>query len=117
MPRSKWSDSWSNLNLGMLFNSEKRQETYVEFSTQGEGGCNSGTLFQTNKKYVHIGCIWLGNPDLDFEIQILDFAIKCESKNGFHLSRFQLRNPNQDLMDFLFTVRWWNLKKAIAKLF
>ena len=57
----------------MLLNSEKRQETYVECSTQGEGGCNSGTLFQTNKNYVHIGCIRLGNPDLDFE-NYLDFG-------------------------------------------
>ena len=29
---------------------------------------------------------------------------------------FQLRNPNPDFMDFLFTVRWGNPKKGLAKL-
>ena len=76
MPHSKWS----NLNLGMLFNSEKRQEIYVKCSTQGKGDVTLESFSRqwANKKYVHFGCVWLGNPDLDLEIWILDFAIKCE---------------------------------------
>ena len=61
------------------------------------------------------GCVRLGNPDLDFESRISDFAIERE----FHLleirpqGRFQLGNPNPDFMDFLFTVRLRNLKKDL----
>ena len=45
---------------------------------------------------------------------------KTKSKNGFHLREirpqggFQLRNPNPDFMDFLFTVRW-EIRKRICK--
>ena len=79
MPCSKWL----NLNLRMLFNSEKRQETYVNVQPRGKGGVTLESFSRqwANKKYVHIGCSWLGNPDLDLEIQILDFAIKHEINN------------------------------------
>ena len=43
-----------------------------------------------------------------------------KSENGFHLREirpqggFQLRNPNPDFMDFLFTVRW-EIRRRICK--
>ena len=48
------------------------------------------------------------NKFLDFEIQISDFAVEREIQNGFHFReispqcRFYLRNPNPDIMNFLF---------------
>ena len=48
---------------------------------------------------IIIGCVRLGNPNLDFE-------------NGFHFweirpqGGFQLRNPNPDFMDFLLPFDW-----------
>ena len=32
-----------------------------------------------------LGCVRLGNPDLDFEIRILDIQSNAKSGNGFHL--------------------------------
>ena len=58
----------------------------------------------------------------DWEIRISDFAIElsnAKSENGFHLREirspggFQLRNPNPDFMDFLFTVRLGSPKKDL----
>ena len=78
----------------------------LNFQPRGKGDVTVEPFSrQTKNTYTLVAFDWV-IQDLDFEIRILDFAIKCESKNGFHLSRFQLRNPNQDLMDFLFTVRW-----------
>ena len=56
----------------------------------------------------------------DWEIRISDFGMERRSENGFHLREirlqggFQLRNPNTDFVDFLFTVL---LGKGFAKLF
>ena len=53
-------------------------------------------------------CGRLGNPESN-----------AKSENGFHLREirpqggFQLRNPNPDFMDFLFTVRLGNPKKDL----
>ena len=61
----------------------------------------------------------MGNPDLDFDIRISDFAIERKSENRFHLREirpkggFQFRNPNPDFMDFVFTVRLGNPKKDL----
>ena len=67
----------------------------------------------------HLGCVRLGNSDLDFEIRISDFAIEHELRKWISLREicrqggFQLRNPNPDFMDFLFTVRLGNPKKDL----
>ena len=52
--------------------------------------------------------------------RISDFVIEpAKFENGFHLQEirpqgeFQLRNPNPDFMDFLFTVRLGNPKKDL----
>ena len=61
-------------------------------------------------------CVRLGNRDLDFEIWISDFAIEREIRKECHFREihpqggFQLRHPNPDFMDFLFTVRLGNPK-------
>ena len=58
-----------------------------------------------------------------FRFWNLAFGFCNESWNGFHLreicpqGQFQLRNPNLNFMDLLFTVRLGNLKKVFAKLF
>ena len=58
-----------------------------------------------------LGCVRLGNLDLDFEIRISDLQSNAKCENGFHLREirpqggFQLGNPITDFMDFLFTVR------------
>ena len=64
----------------------------------------------------------MGNRDLDFKIRISDFTDpNAKSESEFHLREirpqggFQLRNPNPDFMDFLFTVRLENLKKDLEK--
>ena len=55
----------------------------------------------------------MGNPDLDIS------QSNAKSENGFHLREirpqggFQVRNPNPDFMDFLFTVRLGNPKKDL----
>ena len=62
-----------------------------------------------------LGCVRLGNPDFDIRIS----QSNAKSENGFHLREilpqggFQLRNPNPDFMDFLFTVRLGNPKKDL----
>ena len=66
---------------------------------------------------VILGCVRLGNPDLDFEIRISDLQSNAKCENGFHPREirpqggFQLGNPIKDFMDFLFTVRLGNPKK------
>ena len=66
-----------------------------------------------------LGCVRLGNPDLDFQNLNPDFPIEGEIRKRFHLREirsqggFQLRNPNPDFMDFLFTVRLGNPKKDL----
>ena len=56
----------------------------------------------------------MGNPDLDFEIRILDFAIEREIRREIRpQGRFQFRNPNPDFMDLLLTVRLENPKKDL----
>ena len=62
----------------------------------------------------------MGNPDLVFQNLNPDFPIEREIRNGFHLREicpqggFQLRNPNPDFMDLLFTVRL-EIRKRICK--
>ena len=57
----------------------------------------------------------------DWEIRILQSNAKSE--NWFHLRKirpqggFQLRNPNPDFMDFLFTVRLGNPKNNLQNIF
>ena len=46
----------------------------------------------------------------DWEIRISDFVIEREIRSQ---GGFQLRNPNPDFMDFLFTVRLGNPKKDL----
>ena len=64
-----------------------------------------------------LGCVRLGNLDLDFEIRISDLQSNAKCENGFHLREirpqggFQLGNPITDFMDFLFTFRLGNPKK------
>ena len=64
-------------------------------------------------------CVRSGNPDLDFEIRISDLAIEREIRKRISLLRnlssgwFQLRNPNADFVDFIFTVRLGNPKKDL----
>ena len=61
----------------------------------------------------NFGSVRLGNPDLDIS------QSNAKSENRFHLREirpqggFQLRNPNPDFMDFLFTVRLGNPKKDL----
>ena len=61
----------------------------------------------------------IGKSDLVFQNLNPDFSIKREIENGIHLREirlqggFQLRNPNPDFMDFLFTVRLGNPKKDL----
>ena len=68
---------------------------------------------------VHQRLRSIGKSGFRFEIRILDFAIKRKSENGFHLREirprggFQLRNPNADFMDFIFTVGLGNPKKDL----
>ena len=68
---------------------------------------------------LNLGCVRLGKPDLDFQNLNPDFPIEREIRNGFHLREirpqcgFQLRNPNPDFLDFLFTVRFGNPKKDL----
>ena len=67
----------------------------------------------------HLGCVRLGNPDLDFENLNPDFPIEREIRKRFHLREirsqggFRLRNPNPDFMDFLFTTRLGNPYKGL----
>ena len=51
--------------------------------------------------HFYLGCVRLGNPDLDFQNLYPDFPIEREIRPH---GGFQLRNPNPDFMDFLFTV-------------
>ena len=55
----------------------------------------------------------------DWEIRIRITQSNAKSKNRFHLREirpqggFQLRNPNPDFMDLLFTVRLGNPRKDL----
>ena len=83
--------------------------------------------FDYNPLFNHIeqeehkisACLRLGNPDLDFKNRIRILQSSAKSENGFHLREiriqggFQLRNPNADFMDCLFTVRLGSLKKDL----
>ena len=68
---------------------------------------------------AYSGCVRLGNPDLDFQNLNPDFPIEREIRKRISSPRnppqggFQLRNPNPDFMDFLFTVRLENPKKDL----
>ena len=65
--------------------------------------------FQEKKVLILLGVRLIGKSEFRFS----------KSKSGFHLreirpqGRFQLRNPNPDFMDFLFTVRLGNPKKDL----
>ena len=78
-----------------------------------------GLHVRVDVAFSTLGCVGLGNPDLDFEIRILDFAIACKIQKWISppeirpLGGFQLRNPNPDFMDFLCTVQLGNLKKDL----
>ena len=67
------------------------------------------------KVHQRLGSI--GKSGFRFEIRILQSNAKSE--NGFHLREirprggFQLRNPNADFMDFIFTVGLGNPKKDL----
>ena len=68
-----------------------------------------------------VGCVGLGNPDLDFKICISDFATACKIRKWISPPEirpqggFKLTNPNQDFMDFLCTVQLGNPKKDLQK--
>ena len=82
-----------------------------------EIGMQNWHITYSEKLNAILGCVRLGNPDLDFEIRISDLQSNAKSENGFHLREnrpqggFQLGNPITDFMDFLFTVRLGNPKK------
>ena len=65
---------------------------------------------------LSIGCVRLGNPDLDFQSN-------AKSENGFHIREirsqggFQLRNLNPDFLDFPFCRSIGKSEKGFAKLF
>ena len=67
----------------------------------------------------HLGCVRLGNSDLDFEIRISDFAIEHELRKWISLPRnlspgwISIKKSKPDFMDFLFTVRLGNPKKDL----
>ena len=76
--------------------------------------------------YFYIPAYWItvGAFDWKIRIYILESGFwilqsNAKSENGFHLREirprdgFQLRNPNPDFMDFLFTVRLRNPKKDL----
>ena len=82
---------------------------------------DSSPLFNHIEQEEHkiSACVRLGNPDLDFKNRIRILQSNPKSENGFHLQEIrlhggsQLRNPNADFMDFLFTVRLGSLKKDL----
>ena len=82
---------------------------------------DSSPLFNHIEQEEHkiSACVRLGSPDLDFKNRIRILQSNAKSENGFHLREirpqggFQLRNPNPDFMDFLFTVRLGNPKKDL----
>ena len=69
-----------------------------------------GLHVRVDVTFSTLGCVGLGNPDLDFEIRISDFAIACKIQKWISPPEirpqggFQLRNPNPDFMDFLCTL-------------
>ena len=63
---------------------------------------------------VSLGCVRLGNPDLDFENLNPDFPIEREIRPQ---GGFQLRNPNPDFLDFPFCRSIGKSEKGFAKLF
>ena len=66
-----------------------------------------------------LGCVRLGNPDLDFQNLNPDFPIEREILKRISPREirpqggFQLRNPNPNFLDFLFTVRLGNQEKDL----
>ena len=70
-----------------------------------------------------LGCVRLGNPDLDFQNLIRISQSNANSENGFHLREirpqggFQLGNPNPDFLDFPFCRSIGKSEKGFAKLF
>ena len=60
-----------------------------------------------------LGSVRWGNPHLDLEIRISDFATEHEIRPR---GGFQLRYPNPDFMDFFFTVQSGSPKR-ICKIF
>ena len=89
-----------------------------ESSTPSRANCVN-ELFLYSCLLDYCRCVRLGNPDLHFGIRIWILQSNAKSENGFHLREirprggFQLRNPNPDFMDFLFTVRLRNPKKDL----
>ena len=81
----------------------------------------SSPLFNHIEQEEHkiSACVRLGNPDLDFKNRIRILQSNAKTENGFHVREirlqggFQLRSPNPDFMDFLFTVRLVSLKKDL----
>ena len=63
---------------------------------------------------LSIGCVRLGNLDLDFENLNPDFPIKREIRPQ---GGFQLRNPSLDFLDFPFCRSIRKSEKGFAKLF
>ena len=89
-------------------------------STKKRGQCNWPKLFL--QKYGILGSESQVVFDWKIRIQILKSAfriLQSNAENGFYLREirpqggFQLRNPNPDFMDFLFTVRLGNPKKDL----
>ena len=38
---------------------------------------------------MYFGCVWLGNPDLDFETHTRKLQSNAKSENGFNLREFR----------------------------
>ena len=58
---------------------------------------------------ILLGCVRLGNVDLDFEIRISDLQSNAKSENGFQNAEIMLRGIS--FWIFIFTVRSGNPKK------
>ena len=100
----------------MFSNSKSKWNTMMGWFSNFD----SSPLFNHIEQEEHkiSACVRLGNPDLDFKNRIRILHSNAKSENGFHLREirlqggFQLRNPNADFMDFLFTV-WKRICKTV----